>query len=107
MSLSSRSLTFALVDQSLVWAPSPSIPVSDVELSSATGASFQGEWPFLQLAVRSLHVSVYSSTDRGVYKQWPEWRMEKATEAVSQGKVSMHHAAMQFNIPKIHPRGQG
>ena len=33
--------------------------------------------------------------------------MEKATEAVSQGKVSMSHAAMQFNIPKTHPRGQG
>ena len=48
----------------------------------------------------SITACVYSSTDRGVYKQWPEWRMEKATEAVSQGKVSVRRAALQFNVPK-------
>ena len=26
--------------------------------------------------------------------------MEKATEAVSQGKVSVRHATLQFNVPK-------
>lgn len=58
-------------------------------------------------ASSSITACVYSSTDRGVYKQWLEWRMEKAMEAISQGKVSMRRAALQFNIPKIHPRGQG
>ena len=48
----------------------------------------------------SITACVYSSTDRGVYKQWPEWRMEKATEAASQGKVSVRRPALQFNIPK-------
>ena len=48
----------------------------------------------------SYQLPYYSSTDHGVYKQWSEWRMEKAMEAASQGKVSVCRAALQFNVPK-------
>lgn len=48
----------------------------------------------------SCPLTVPSRADRDLYKQWPDWSMEKAVEAVNIQKLSIRRAAQQYNIPK-------
>lgn len=46
----------------------------------------------------SCPLTVPSRADRDLYKQWPDWSMEKAVEAVNIHKLSIRRAAQQYNI---------